>query len=129
MLLLRAWSAGDQAAFDRVVPIIYRELHKLAAAYTAREQAGRTLSPTDSVSEAYLRLARSRPRDLERPLPFLRHRRSPHARDGGLRAPPSRRQARRRDTPITLDENLFADERPSALLALDDALSESRGRR
>src|SRR5262245_30147031 len=55
--LLHAWRGGDKSALDQLIPIVYHELRRLAATYVARERPGRTLSPTDLVSEAYTRLA------------------------------------------------------------------------
>jgi RNA polymerase sigma-70 factor, ECF subfamily len=54
--LLRAWSDGDQAALERLTPLVYRELHHLAHRYMLREHQGRTLQTTALVNEAYLRL-------------------------------------------------------------------------
>ena len=55
--LLHAWSGGDQAAFDKLAPIIYTELRRLARCYMARERRDHTLQPTALVHEAYMRLA------------------------------------------------------------------------
>jgi RNA polymerase sigma factor (TIGR02999 family) len=55
--LLREWSNGDQAALDKVMPIIYQELHRLAHHYMRKERAGHTLQTTALVNEAYMRLA------------------------------------------------------------------------
>ena len=55
--LLRAWSAGDQAALDELVPLVERELHRLARAYMRRERQGHTLQATALVNEVFLRLA------------------------------------------------------------------------
>ena len=55
--LLHAWSRGDQVAFDKLAPIIYTELRRLARRYMARERREHTLQPTALVHEAYLRLA------------------------------------------------------------------------
>jgi RNA polymerase sigma factor (TIGR02999 family) len=55
--LLRAWSRGDQAAFDRLAPIIYTELRRLARHYMASERRDHTLQATALVHEAYMRLA------------------------------------------------------------------------
>lgn len=57
--LLRSWRAGDQEASKILLPIIYDELHRLAARNLKRERADHTLRPTDLISEAYLRLAQS----------------------------------------------------------------------
>ena len=54
--LLLAWGNGDADALDKLIPIVYRELHKLAAHYMRRENAGHTLQTTALVNEAYCRL-------------------------------------------------------------------------
>jgi len=58
--LLRAWSRGDLQARDRLMPLVYAELHRRAAAYLRRERRGHTLQPTALVNEAYLRLVDQR---------------------------------------------------------------------
>jgi RNA polymerase sigma factor (TIGR02999 family) len=55
--LLRAWSEGDLGARDELVPLVYGELRRRAAAYLRRERRGHTLQPTALVHEAYSRLA------------------------------------------------------------------------
>jgi RNA polymerase sigma factor (TIGR02999 family) len=54
--LLDAWSRGDAEARDRLMPVVYGELRRRAAAYLRREEGGGTLRPTDLVHETYLRL-------------------------------------------------------------------------
>jgi RNA polymerase sigma-70 factor (ECF subfamily) len=54
--LLQAWSEGDQAALDQLMPVVYQDLHRLAQRYMADEKPGHTLQPTALVNEAYLRL-------------------------------------------------------------------------
>ena len=54
--LLVAWSEGDQGALDRLVPLVYAELHRLAKSYMRRERAGQTLQTTALIHEAYVRL-------------------------------------------------------------------------
>lgn len=54
---LHDWSAGDPSAADRLLPVIYRELHRLAKACLSRERKGHTLQATALVNEAWLRLA------------------------------------------------------------------------
>jgi RNA polymerase sigma factor (TIGR02999 family) len=54
--LLRAWSEGDEQALERLVPLVYAELHRLARHYMAGERAGHTLQTSALVNEAYLRL-------------------------------------------------------------------------
>jgi len=54
--LLAEWGDGDRAALDRLLPLVFDELRRLAAGYLRRERAGHTLQPTALVNEAYLRL-------------------------------------------------------------------------
>jgi RNA polymerase sigma factor (TIGR02999 family) len=56
--LLREWRAGDEEAYDRLVPLVYGELRRLARGQLRREQAGHSLQPTALVHEAYLRLVK-----------------------------------------------------------------------
>jgi len=54
--LLVAWSKGDEQAYEKLVPLVYGELHKLAHRHMSRERPGHTLQTTALVGEAYLRL-------------------------------------------------------------------------
>ena len=54
--LLRAWSHGDESAREKLIPLLYNELHRLARRYMRQERADHTLQPTALVNEAYLRL-------------------------------------------------------------------------
>ena len=54
--LLQRSRAGDPDALERVLPLVYSELRRLAGAQLARERAGHTLQPTALVHEAYLKL-------------------------------------------------------------------------
>jgi RNA polymerase sigma-70 factor, ECF subfamily len=54
--LLLAWGAGDKAALDELMPLVYGELRKLARGYMRRQPADHTLQTTALVNEAYLRL-------------------------------------------------------------------------
>ena len=54
--LLRAWSQGDEAAREKLIPLLYRELHSLARRYMRQERPDHTLQATALVNEAYLRL-------------------------------------------------------------------------
>ncbi len=54
--LLQAWSGGDQAALEELVPLVRAELHRLARHYMANERRGHVLQTTALVNEAYLRL-------------------------------------------------------------------------
>lgn len=54
------WSAGDQSALDKLMPLVYSELRRLASNYLRRERVDHTLQPTALVNEAYLRLVDQR---------------------------------------------------------------------
>ena len=54
--LLVAWSGGDKAALNQLVPLVYEELRRQAANYLRRERPGHTLQTTALIHEAYLRL-------------------------------------------------------------------------
>ena len=55
-VLLKAWSGGDYAALDRLMPAVYGELRRIAHRYMRSERAGNTLQTTALVNEAFLRL-------------------------------------------------------------------------
>ena len=55
--LLQAMHKGDPAAAETLLPLIYKELHRLARSYMRRERADHTLQPTALIHEAYLKLA------------------------------------------------------------------------
>jgi RNA polymerase sigma-70 factor (ECF subfamily) len=54
--LLRAWTAGDRNALDRLMAVLYPELRRIAQRYMGRERAGHTLQTSALVNEAYIRL-------------------------------------------------------------------------
>jgi RNA polymerase sigma-70 factor (ECF subfamily) len=54
--LLQAWSLGDALALERLTPIVYSELHRLAHIQMARERPGHLLQPSALVNEAFVRL-------------------------------------------------------------------------
>ena len=58
--LLIDWGKGDQAALERLMPLVYSELRRLASNYLRRERAEHTLQPTALVNEAYLKLVDQR---------------------------------------------------------------------
>lgn len=123
--LLLAWSQGDRAALDRLVPIVERELQLLAHRYLRRERVGHTLQTTALVNEAYLRLIDQRePRWQNRAHFFgiaarmMRRILIDHARKVGY--------AKRGGgaAKVSLDETyLLAVDRAAELVAVDDALN------
>src|SRR5436190_22169158 len=58
--LLQAWRMGDQSALEKMIPLVYAELHRLAHHYMANEQPDGTLQTTALVNELYLRLVEIR---------------------------------------------------------------------
>ena len=55
-LLLERWTGGDTSALDRLMPLVYDELHRLAVNYLRRERREHTLQPTALVNELYLKI-------------------------------------------------------------------------
>jgi RNA polymerase sigma-70 factor, ECF subfamily len=58
-LLLHKWSEGDPTALDKLTPIVYDELHRIAHGYMTHERDGHTLQTTALVNEVYLRLVKA----------------------------------------------------------------------
>jgi RNA polymerase sigma-70 factor, ECF subfamily len=122
--LLLAWGAGDESAFEQLVPLVHEELRRLAHREMGRESAGHTLQTTALVNEAYLRLIDvSRVRWQDRAHFFamsarlMRRILVDHARS---RKSQKRGGATRK---VSLEEALVvSSERGSDLVALDDAL-------
>ena len=63
--LLQAWSAGNEDALGKLVPLVYRQLHRAARRYMAGERSGHTLQATALINEVYLRLMDVRPTDWQ----------------------------------------------------------------
>lgn len=123
--LLLDWSTGNEAALERLTPLVYEELHRLAHRHMKRERPGHTLQTSALVNEAYVRLVDQRKVHWQGRAHFLSiasrlmrrilvdHARA-HNRDkrggGALQVP--------------LDDSAFApQDRAAELIALDDALS------
>jgi RNA polymerase sigma factor (TIGR02999 family) len=64
-VLLAAWRGGDREALERLIPIVYSDLRRIAARYMRSENEGHTLQATALVHEAFLRLTRERDRSWE----------------------------------------------------------------
>lgn len=62
---LQAWGGGDESALEKLVPLVYGELHRRARHFIRRERAGHSLQPTALIHEAYLRLVGSKPVDWQ----------------------------------------------------------------
>lgn len=121
--LLKEWSGGDRRALERLMPLVYDELRKLAASYLREERPDHTLQPTALVHEAYIRLTNQRDVVWQNRAHFfgiaaqmMRRILVDHAR---------KRQAAKRDAAawrVSTDVEDAADRAPE-LLALDRALS------
>jgi RNA polymerase sigma factor (TIGR02999 family) len=124
--LLAAWSDGDPTALERLLPLVYADLRRIAGRQLRAERPDHTLSATAVVHEAYLRLVGQRQVRLEDRAQFfaaaatqMRRILVDHAR---------RRAAAKRGGPemrVTLDEEIAGGmDRDLDLLALDQALEE-----
>jgi RNA polymerase sigma-70 factor, ECF subfamily len=124
--LLLAWSEGDKQALDRLVPLVYDELRRLAQNYMRKERAGQTLQTTALIHEAYLRLIdadrvqwRNRAHFFGIAARLMRQILVARARERGCQ---KRGGGAER---VLLDEAMVIDERVDEdLVALDEALGE-----
>jgi RNA polymerase sigma factor (TIGR02999 family) len=124
--LLEDWKRGDPTALQRLTPLIYDELRRIAHRYAQRERNGHTLQTTALVNEAYLRLAGGEKRDWQNRSHFfavtaqvMRHILIDHAR--------KRRYVKHggEAQQVSLESvSLMAGERAAELIALDEALAE-----
>jgi RNA polymerase sigma-70 factor, ECF subfamily len=69
--LLQAWNDGDETALEKLMPLVYKELHRMARYYMARESPGHTLQTTALVNEAYVRLVDSEHNNFQNRIHFL----------------------------------------------------------
>ena len=122
--LLKAWSGGERGALERLLPLVYGELRRLAASYMRQERPDHTLQPTALVHEAYLRLVdqnvswQNRAHFFGIAAKMMRRILVDHAR---------RRQAAKRNAPIyrlSPPEGLAGPDRDPELLGLDQALGD-----
>jgi len=70
-LLLQAWNDGDETALEKLMPLVYEELHRMARFYMARESPGHTLQTTALVNEAYVRLVDAEHTSFQNRIHFL----------------------------------------------------------
>ena len=88
--LLIDWEKGDQGALEKLMPLVYSELRRLASNYLRRERGEHTLQPTALVNEAYFKAGRSAKCEMAESSPFFRNFRAVDAPDpGGPRTPAS----------------------------------------
>ncbi len=124
--LLQRWSAGDSAAFDQLLPLVYGELRRMARRYMGQQGANHTLQTTALIHEAYLRLVGQEEMRWENRAHFfgvaaqaMRHILVDYAR--------ARQTAKRggEARAVSLEEAaVVSDERAAELVALDEALAE-----
>jgi RNA polymerase sigma-70 factor (ECF subfamily) len=124
--LLVAWSNGDRAALNSLVPLIYAELHRLASRYMRQEGPGHTLNTTALVNEAYLRMVNQKEVNWQNRTHFFAVSAQSMRNILVDMARGRKRQRRGGDAEhLSLDESLvFSEERAAELIALDDALNE-----
>jgi RNA polymerase sigma-70 factor (ECF subfamily) len=123
--LLVDWSMGDQEALNKLMPLVYDELHRLASRYLRHERPGHTLQTTALVHEAYLKLVDQKTANLQNRVQFfaiaaqvMRHILVDYAR--------SRRAFKRGGDycRLSLDEAVLSSEEADAdLLTLNEALN------
>jgi RNA polymerase sigma factor (TIGR02999 family) len=123
---LVAWGNGDQVALEKLMPLVYAELHRIAGRYMERENTGHTLQTTALIHEAYLRLANPSAGHWQNRAHFfgvaarvMRHILVDYAR--------ARHQQKHGGGAqhVSFDEAAVVSPEPSAeLIALDDALRE-----
>lgn len=120
--LLAAWSRGDVAARDQLLPLVYDELRRRASRYLRRVEPGQTLQTTSLVHEAYLRLSAQNPGWKNRAHFFavasqlMRWILVDHAR--------ARQTAKRHVTMVTLGEEADSKPRELDIISIDRALTE-----
>ncbi|HSJ62411.1 MAG TPA: ECF-type sigma factor [Gemmatimonadaceae bacterium] len=123
--LLRRHSAGDRAALDEAIPLLYEELRRVARRQLRREDRGHTLSTTALVNEAYLRLADLRQMEWQDRAHFLAM--AARAMRRVLVDHARRHRADKRgggEQPVSLEEALIVSgENMEMVIAVDDALS------
>ena len=122
--LLLAWRGGDDAALERMMPVVYDELRRRAYRYMAGERVEHTLQATALVNEVYLRLVDSKRVDWQNRVHFLAVSAQLMRRVlvDFVRSKQSQKRGER-EPRVTLDDGMIAaPERGEDLVALDDAL-------
>jgi RNA polymerase sigma factor (TIGR02999 family) len=124
-LLLKAMNRGDETAADKLLGLVYNELHFLAEMQMRRERADHTLQPTALINEAYLRMVgdhtdwQSHQHFIRAAATVMRHVLVDHARahNAGKRGGSLKR--------VEFEEGIaFSSERSIEVLAVDDALKQ-----
>lgn len=124
--LLMDWSAGSEQARDRLLPLVYEELRRIARRQMTAERPGHTLQATALVSEAYLRLVDQSRVDWKNRAQFFGVAASMMRRilvDHARRRCSIKRSSEANKVPLE-DAGWLGDERAAELVALDDALNE-----
>jgi len=124
--LVHEYANGDKAALDRLLPLVYAELRRIARKHLRDERPGHTLQPTALVHEMYSRLAGQTPPDLRDRVHFLSvaagvmrqilidHARTKYAQKRGGR-----------QEKLSLDQAQEACmEKPALMVRIDDALNQ-----
>jgi RNA polymerase sigma factor (TIGR02999 family) len=124
--LLHDWSNGDDLALERLMPIVYQELRKMASKYMQSQKVGNTLQPTALIHEAYVKLAGQKEQNWKNRAHFfgvaaqaMRHILVDYVRN-------RKSQKRGGDAErIEFDESfIVSNERAAGLVELDEALNK-----
>ena len=125
--LLIEWREGDESALDKLTPLVYEELRRIAHRYVRRERNGHTLQTTALVNEAYLRLAGSSRIEWQNRAHFfgataqvMRHVLIDHARKRLY----AKRGGQLQQVPIDDALSEMSEQRADELVHLDEALIE-----
>lgn len=123
-MLLHEWKGGDSTAFDRLVPLIYPELRRLAASSLRKGGPQQTIEANTLVHEAYLRLVESRDHNFVNRSHFFaaaaRVMRNVLVDNARARNAAKRKGGRR----VTLDWDLGSGDQERLIVVLDDALQD-----
>jgi RNA polymerase sigma-70 factor (ECF subfamily) len=124
---LNYWSVGNRDALDKLLPVVYNELRRLAHSYLTKERADHTLQTTALVHEAYLKLTEQRSVNWENRAQFFAISAQAMRRillDNARRHTAAKRGSGGQRIPITDIENLAIDAANESLIALDLALQK-----
>ena len=125
-LLLVDWSKGDEVALERLMPLVYEELRRMARSYMRRQPSGHTFQTTELIHEAYLKIARGEEQNWENRAHFfgvasqaMRHILVDYARS-------KQRQKRGgwQERVTFAEAALISNDSSEKIVALDDALKQ-----
>jgi len=127
--LLEAWSQGDQTALEKIMPLVYDELHRMAQRFMSRQKPGHTLQATALINEAFIKLVGQEEKQWKNRSHFfavaaqaMRHILVDYARSKQSTKRGGNEQRTEFDEAVSV-----SNERANEIVALDDALIELAG--